>query len=30
MILKEDYKEPKISTCRDFFGGRVHEERKIN
>jgi hypothetical protein len=20
MILREDYKEPKISTCRDFFG----------
>jgi hypothetical protein len=30
MISKEDYKEPKISPCRDFFEGRVHEARKIN
>jgi hypothetical protein len=30
IISREDYKEPKISTCRDFFGGRVHEARKIN
>jgi hypothetical protein len=29
MISREDYKEPKISTCRDFFGGRVHEARKL-
>jgi hypothetical protein len=27
MISREDYKEPKISPCRDFFGGRVHEAR---
>jgi hypothetical protein len=30
MISREDYKEPKISTCWDSFGGRVHEAKKIN
>jgi hypothetical protein len=31
MISREDYKEPKISTCRDFFGGgQLHEAWKIN
>jgi hypothetical protein len=29
MISEEDYKEPKISPRRDFFGGRVHKERKL-
>jgi hypothetical protein len=29
MISGEDYKEPKISSRRDFFGGRVHKERKL-
>jgi hypothetical protein len=29
MISREDYKEPKISPCREFFGDRVHEARKV-
>jgi hypothetical protein len=29
MISGEDYKEPKIFPRWDFFGGRVHEARKI-
>jgi hypothetical protein len=29
MISGEDYKEPKISPRWDFFGGRVHKERKL-
>jgi hypothetical protein len=30
MISREDYKEPEISHSQDFFGGRVHEARKVN
>jgi hypothetical protein len=29
MISGEDYKEPKISPRWDFFGGRVHKEKKL-
>jgi hypothetical protein len=29
MISGEDYKEPKISPHRDFFGGQVRKERKL-
>jgi hypothetical protein len=28
MILREDYKEPKISTCRDFFGVKYMKQGK--